>query len=213
MPLPLAPLIAFTVGVLLAWLSRTETNHDEPLWNDSARAVVLYALFVFAPVTAYFAAFATDWSFAYLVDGRHVPSALSLALVLLAASAVVGGFFAGRRALERRAPSELVWLAGCPVALVLVAVAAAANRLSIDATYDQFANDFGLEPLVTSRLGVALVWMDGIVVAGAVLTARKLAPGEQPRQTAPAPVLAAPVDQVDHGEGPARFLGREGTRR
>lgn len=213
MPLPLAPLIAFALGILLAWRARAETNPDEPLWNEHALAVALYALLVFAPVTAYFAAFATDWSFAYLVDGRHVPSALSLTLVLVAASAVVGGFFAGRRALERRAPNELVWLAGCPLALVLVAVAALRDRLSVDGTYDQFASDFGLKPLLTSRLGVALLWMDGILVAGTVITARMLASGRQPGQTAPAPVVSAPVEQTVHDDGPKRFLGRGGSPR
>jgi hypothetical protein len=213
MPLPLAPLVAFAIGVLLAWRARIETSPDEPAWNEHTLAVTLYALLVFAPVASYFAAFATDWSFAYLVDGRHVPSALSLAVVLVAAGAVVGGFLAARRALERRAPNELVWLAGCPLALVLVAVAAAHDRLSVDATYDQFASDFGREPLFTGRLGAALLWMDGILVAGAVLTARTLGLAKQPRQTAPEPVPSAPVDQVAHDDGPKRFLGRGGSSR
>jgi len=207
MPLPLAPLIAFAIGVLLAWRSRTETNYDEAARDPHILAVTLYAILVFAPVAGYFATFAPDWSFAYLIESRRVPSAVSLTLVLFAASAVVGGFVAGRRALERHAPGELAWLAGFPLALVLLICAALYDRLGVDATYDQFVSNFGREPIFTSRLGLAVVWMDGIVVAGAVLTARWLAPNRLAGQT-PAPVVrSAPVAAATVDDAPKRFLG------
>lgn len=207
MPVPLAPFIAFAIGVLLAWRARAETNQEESAWNPHMLAVALYAALVFAPAAGYFAAFATDWSFAYFVDGRLVPSALSLALVLLSAAAVVGGFVASRRALERHAPGELAWLAGGPLAIVLVAVVAVHDRLGVDATYDRFVSNFGREPLFTSRLGLAVLWMNGIVAAGAVLTARWLAPSRLPRQTPPIPVRSAPVTPITQDD-PKRFLGR-----
>lgn len=208
MPLPLAPFIAFAIGVFLAWRSRAETNQDEATWNPQMLAVALYAALVFAPAAGYFAAFATDWSFAYFVDGRLVPSALSLTLVLLSAAAVVGGFVAGRRALARHAPGELAWLAGGPLALVLVAIVAVHDRLGVDATYDRFVSNFGRVPLFTSRLGLAVVWMDGIVASGAVLTARWLAPNRPTGQTPPIPVRSAPVTPVTQDDDPKRFLGR-----
>jgi len=208
MPVPLAPFLAFAIGVLLAWRSRAETNQDESAWNPQVLAVALYAALVFAPAAGYFAAFATDWSFAYLVDGRLVPSALSLTLVLLAAGAVIGGFVAGRRALERHSPSELAWLAGCPLVIVLIAAVAAHDRLGVDATYDQFVSNFGREPLFTSRLGLAAVWMNGIVAAGAVLTARWLAPNRLVGQTPPIPFRSAPVIPIAEDDAPKRFLGR-----
>lgn len=207
MPTPLAPLFAFAIGVFLAWRSRAETNAHPSVWNPQVAAVALYASLVFAPATGYFAVFATDWSFAYLVDGRLVPSALSLTIILLGVLALVGGFVAGRHALERHAPSELAWLAGCPLAIVLLVVAALYDRLGVAATYDQFVSNFGREPLFTSRLGLALLWMDGIVAAGAVLTLRWLAPNQPPGQTAPAPVPAAPVVSIAQEDGPKRFLG------
>lgn len=207
MPLPLAPLFAFAIGVMLAWRSRAETNHDASARDPHMLAVALYALLVFAPVASYFAAFATDWSFAYFIDGRSVPSALSLTLVLFASSAVVGGFVAGRRALERHAPGELAWLAGFPLAIVLVVVAALYERLGVDATYDQFVSNFGREPLFTSRLGFAAMWMDGVVVAGAVLTARWLAPNQLAGQTSPPVVRSAPVAAAPIDDAPKRFLG------
>lgn len=213
MPLPLAPLIAFAIGVFLAWRSRTETNHDDSLWNLHTLAVTLYAFMVFAPVTAYFAVFATDWSFAYFFEGRRVPSALSLALILFAATALVGGFVAGRRALERHAPGELAWLAGFPLALVVTAFAALYDRLGVDATYDQFVSNFGREPIFTSRLGLAVVWMDGILIAGAVLTAQWLAPNRPTGQTPEPVVLSAPVVAPAVDDGPKRFLGSGRTPR
>ncbi len=207
MPLPLAPLIAFAIGVLLAWRSGAETNHDESARDPHTLAVTLYAALVFAPVAGYFAAFATDWSCAYFIDGRSVPSSVSLALVLFAASGVVGGFVAGRHALERHAPGELAWLAGFPLALVVVTFAALYDRLGVDATYDQFVSNFGREPIFTSRLGLAVVWMDGIVVAGAVLTARWLAPNRLAGQTPPPVVRSAPVAATAVDEAPKRLLG------
>ncbi len=213
MPLPLAPFLAFAIGVLLAWHSRTETNHEESFWNPQTQAVLLYGLLVFAPVAGYFATFAADWSFAYLVDARHVPSALSLLIVGASVASVVGGFIAGRRALERHAPAELAWLAGCPLALVLIALGATYDRLSVAATYDQFASNFGRESLVASRLGLAVVWMDGIVAAGAIFTARWLVPQRAPGQTPPPPVQSVPVAPVNHDDAPKRFLGHRKTPR
>ncbi len=208
MPVTLAPLVGFALGVLLAWLSRTEPSSDEPWRDPSSLAVALYALIVFAPVTAYFAAFAGDWSFAYLIDARRVPSAVSLVLVVLATSALIGGFFAGRKALERRAPNQLAWLAAAPLAITVVVIAALHDRFGVDATYDQFTSDFGRKPLVTSPLGLAVLWMDGIVAAGAVLTARALSPAQRSGQTPPVPIMAATTPPTVPDEGPRRLLGQ-----
>jgi hypothetical protein len=208
MPLPLAPLVAFILGVFLAWRSRAESSPEEGVWNSQTQAVTLYACLVFAPAAGYFALFAPDWSFAYFIDGRLVPSAISLAIVLVSASAVVGGFITSRRALERHAPNELAWLAGCPLALVVIALAALHNRVGIDATYEQFVGDFGREPIFTSRLGFAVAWMDAIIATGAGLTARWLVPPSQPGQTPPLPVPSAPVIPNTDDEGAKRLLGR-----
>src|SRR5262245_30837899 len=69
-PAPLAPLLGFSLGVLLAWFARPEVIPDEPTWDRSALAVVLYAVLVYAPACAYFVIFAGDWSFAYHLDSR-----------------------------------------------------------------------------------------------------------------------------------------------
>ena len=220
MPLPLAPFIAFVIGVFLAWRSRAEKTPEDGVWNSQTQAVALYAFLVFAPAAAYFATFASDWSFAYFIDARTVPSAISLTLVLIAAASVVAGFITSRRALERHAPNELAWLAGCPLALVVIAIAALHNRVGIDASYEQFMAGFGCEPIFTSRLGIAVALMNAIVVTGAGLTARWLAPpaphpprSSEPGQTAPVPVPPVPVMSNTEDEAAKRFLGRPNAPR
>jgi len=223
LPAPLAPLFGFTLGVLLAWLARPEDGLDErPGPGDRpALAVALYALLVYAPVSAYFAIFAADWSFAYLVDGRAIPSALLLLLVLLDAAAPVLGFLAGRRALARRSLPALAWLAALPLFAAVIPLVVLHARFGIDATYDQVQSDFGTRPLPGSPLGYAILWMDALLVAGAVFTARTLSTAAQTSAAFPADprVIAArpgrPSPPVLPSETltdePPRFLGR--TRR
>ncbi|MRG91946.1 hypothetical protein [Polyangium spumosum] len=218
MPAPLAPLLGFTLGVLLAWLARPEDGPDErpgaSSWDRPTLAVALYALFLYAPVSAYFAVFAADWSFAYLVDGRAIPSALLLLLVLLDAAAPVLGFLAGRRALARRALPALAWLAALPLLVALLPLVVLHARFGVDASYDQVQSDFGTRPLPGSPLGYAILWMDALLVAGAVFTARTLSTIEG-RGAAPLPLHARPGRPLPEvlppdpaSDEPPRFLGR-----
>jgi hypothetical protein len=173
-PAPIAPLLAFALGIVLAWLCRPDADPEAPLWDRPTIAVALYALLVYAPAAAYFLLFAGDWSFAYLVDNRDVPSAVSLLLVLFDAAALVFGFTLGRRALRRRSLAALGWLTLAPMAVAVGFVLVLHRRLGVDATFDQVESDFGLRPLPGSPLGYAILWMDALVVAGAVFTARAL---------------------------------------
>ncbi len=224
MPAPLAPLVGFALGVLLAWLARPSESPDERLWDRPTLAVALYALFVYAPASAYFAVFAADWSFAYLLDGRAIPSALLLVLVLLDAAAPVLGFLAGRRALARPSLPALTWLAALPLLGATIPLVALHARFGIDATYDQVQSDFGTRPLAGSPLGYAILWMDGLLVAGAVFTTRALSaePGPSPHDAQAArpgrarPPSLAPPPSMPGSAGaaepfpdePPRFLGR-----
>jgi hypothetical protein len=49
--------------------------------------------------------------------------------------------------------------------------------------------------------------MDGIAVAGAIFTARWLAPNRLPGQTLPTPIPSTPVAVVAADDAPKRFLG------
>lgn len=211
MPAPLAPLLGFSLGVLFAWLARTDTPHvDEPpfsassAWDRPTLAVALYALLVYAPVSAYFAIFTADWSFAYLVDGRAIPSALTLVLVLLDAAAPVAGFIAGRHAIARRSLTALAWLAALPVLAALLVLVGFHARFGVDASFHQVQSDFGVHPLPGSPLGYVILWMDVLLVAGAVFTANALSAAPAPRTRSPrSPSGATPNPPVPTPEDPS----------
>src|SRR4051812_6972420 len=104
MPALLAPFVGFALGVALAWLARAELGRgDERAARARLTIAALYGALVFAPASAWFLIFASDWSLAYLIDGRAVPSALTLCLALLDAASIPAGFLAGRFAIQKRA--------------------------------------------------------------------------------------------------------------
>lgn len=215
MPAPLAPLVAFALGVLFAWLARVPVAPDEPAWDRPTLAVSLYALLVYGPVSAYFVVFASDWSFAYLVDGRSVPSAVGLLLVLLDVAALPAGFIVARRAQSRHALAALGWLAGLPLLVTAGTLVGLHARFGIDATYDQVQSDFGIHPLPGSPLGYAILWMDALLAAGAVattqaLTARTTAPLGLPPRAPLAPAPPPPPERATAAtdEPQKRLLGR-----
>jgi hypothetical protein len=211
-PAPIAPLLGFALGVVLAWLCRPDPDPEASLWDRPTIAVALYAAVVYAPAAAYFLLFAGDWSFAYLVDSRDVPSAVTLLLVLFDAALLVFGFTLGRRALRRRSLAALGWLALAPAAVAGTFVLALHRRLGVDATFDQVQSDFGLRPLPGSPLGYAILWMDALVVAGAAFTARALgALGPAARAPGPGgsflgPAEPAPLATPGGSDGPAEAV-------
>jgi len=143
----------------------------------SPRSLVLITLFatiVFAPIAAYFLAFEADWSYAYFIDTRRIPSALQLALVLVDAASVPVGFVVAASYARSRKLVPLFTLGTSPALFALACVAVAAGRLGIQASYAQFHGDFGTRPVAGSSLGYALLWMDTLLVAGAVWTTRQL---------------------------------------
>ena len=136
--------------------------------------VSLFSLLVFAPVCAYFAAFAPDWSYAYLIDSHRLPGAVDLAVILVDVASVPIGFgLAVRRGRERR-PGTYGRVAALPLLLCATFIVAAFPQLGVHATYAQYHGDFGMRSVAGSPLGYALLWMDGILVLGASYTARML---------------------------------------
>jgi hypothetical protein len=175
-PAPIAPLVGFAFGVILAWAGRREPARDfyaRP-FDGRAAIVVAYAALVFAPVNAYFLAFAGDWSFAYFFDSRALPSAVALLVVLFDAAVVWAGFVAGRWVRQARSAGVGAVLAGAPLLLAAVAVLLAHGRLRADATFDQIRSNFGVTPIASSPLGIAIVWMNLLLVLGLVITAKAL---------------------------------------
>jgi hypothetical protein len=195
-PALLGPLIGFALGVALGWVRAAQPDARGAASTGTAVSALFGAL-VFAPVNAYFLAFAGDWSFAYFLDSRDVPSALLLVLVLLDGATVPAGFAAAMRRARARSLGSLMVLGAAPAGIALVALLVCHQRLRVDATYQQYRLDFGTEPVAGGSLGYALLWMVAMLTIGFVITQRALrlrAPareGRHPPDGAPGPMPEA----------------------
>jgi hypothetical protein len=177
MPAPLAPLVGFVLGVVFAWWGADElarSHGGSAVFSRSLVVVMLFAAIVYTPISGYFLAFEADWSFAYWVDSRHLPSAVQLTLVLLALSSVPLGFIAAATPARKRRLAALLVLGIPPAIVVLAFLLRAAGRLSVHASYAQFHGDFGTRPIAGSSLGHALLWMDTVLALGIAWTSREL---------------------------------------
>jgi hypothetical protein len=225
-PAFVAPLFGFALGALLAWFSATAPRRAAALRATEARGapppargrplalVALFAALVFTPVCAYFLIFAPDWSFAYLVDTRRIPSALDLVLLLLDAGSVPAGFIAacgpasgaptvaaGRFSAQRSVRTAAV-LAGVPLAIALLAVLFLSRRLAMDGTYRQVEGDFGVHQVAGGPLGYALLWMHTMLAAGFIVTVRGLLARDAPAPRRPEPRRSARAAAADANEPP-----------
>jgi hypothetical protein len=169
MPVLIALPFGLCLGVSFAWLARRELRRvtTGELGSRGLAIATLFALLVFAPVSAYFLAFEPDWCLAYLVDTAQASSALPPALLLLSLASVPGGFLLGRLLLERAhdEASLLRALSGGAV-LTLGAVMLGLRRFAVQGTYAQFHGDFGTQPLAGSSLGYAVLLLGFWLTAG-----------------------------------------------
>jgi hypothetical protein len=225
-PVFIAPLVGFALGVLLAWFSAAAPHRPSAMRAGGSRTtppaprrrplalVSLFAGFVFTPVCAYFLLFMPDWSFAYLIDADRIPSAVDLLLLFLDAGSVPAGFIAARgdaspvvggRFPALRSMRTVAALAGVPLAVALLALLALSRSLTLDGTYRQVQGNFGVRAVVGGPLGYALLWMHTMLIAGVVVTVRALlgrdmtAPrGADPRRAGrPAPSSGEPPRSTD----------------
>jgi len=167
-PIVFAPLVGVVFGVTLAWFARTPLARDEGPLVASRAFVLVCALagLVYTPIVGYFVAFHGDWSYLYLVPWMRIPSALDLALVLVAGSSVVFGFAVAAKPARAQRLGTLTALAGVPAVVTCVLCIVWQRRLSISATYGQFHGDFGTEPLTASSLGRGVLWMGLVGLLG-----------------------------------------------
>jgi len=162
MPLPLAILVGLVLGMTLAWVARAELARSEvPLVLARPFLVALgLGSIVFAPVVGYFVALHGDWAYLYLVRSGHVPSAVDLLLVVVAALQVPLGFaIATPWAIAKRGTRILQVNAAIGAVLVIVC-AVFARRLSVSASFAQYHGGFGAVPIGRSPLGrgILLSW-------------------------------------------------------
>jgi len=176
MPIPFAPFVGLALGAALAWVAGPELASGEgPIIASRPFAIVVaFAALVWLPVVAYFVAFHGDWSYLYVVAWRRVPSAVDLGLVLLAAVAVVGGFWGAVRFVGKRRFGPVAVLVVAPGALAIAGLSIAARRLAVSGTYAQFHGDFGTEPIGASPLGKGVLLMGVVLTLGVAWTARSL---------------------------------------
>ncbi len=174
MPAPVAPFIGFALGTGFAWAAANvlAKGPGSGVTSRALLVVTLFSLLVFAPTTAYFLAFAPDWSYAYWVDSRKLPSAVGLGLVLLNLASVPIGFWAAARAARARALRKLVNLGLVALAPCVLFVVIGWQRFGVEGTYAQYHGDFGMRALGGSPLGYALLWMT-LILAGATAWAAR----------------------------------------
>jgi hypothetical protein len=160
-PIPFAPLLAFVLGVVLAWVSRNDLARTEGPLIASRQVLVATALafLVYAPIVGYFVAFHGDWSYLYIYPHSRIPSAIDLALVLLASAQIPLAFVFTVPAARAKRFGVAVWLAGVPAVVATGLFAWASRRLSVSGTYAQFHRGFGVVPIGASTLGRGVLFM------------------------------------------------------
>jgi hypothetical protein len=176
MPIPFAPLVGLALGAAFAWLAAPEISRDDgPVALSRPFAVVVaFALLVWLPAIGYFVAFHGDWAYLYAFPWQQVPSAIDMALVLIAAAAVVGGFCLAVPTVRKRRLGPVIALVVVPGAIAVAALMVAARRLAVSGTYAQFHGDFGTEPIAASTLGRGVLFMGVVLALGIAWTVRAL---------------------------------------
>lgn len=169
----LAPLLGLALGALFALFGSDELarTHGPPTGTRAAAVVTLFALLVFGPFAGYFVVQATDWSLAYLVDSRQVPSALLLLLVLFDVATVPLGFVVASSAARGRQPVAVLPLVLVPLALGVVAAGALAHRLSLLGSTVEIHRGLPRGSFAGSSLAQATSWLWVCLAAGVVWTA------------------------------------------
>ena len=135
---------------------------------------MLFALLVFAPIAAYFAAFEPDWAFAYVVNAERLPVIVTALVALIALGSVPLGFVTAAGPARARRFARVSRLAAIPALLALAFVFVARSRLAVDASYAQYHGDFGTRPVAGGPLGYALLWMLAVLTGAVVFTAQSL---------------------------------------
>jgi hypothetical protein len=183
-PILFAPLLAFVLGVILAWVSRdelTRTPSECPLIASRPVAVAAsIAFLVYAPLVGYFVAFHGDWSYLYLYPHARIPSAIDLALVLSASAMIPLALLLAAPAARAKRFGSVVWLAAVPGVLAAGMFAACSRRLSVSATFPQFHDGFGVVPLGASALGRGVLFMNLVGVLAVAWSVRSVARTSRP---------------------------------
>jgi len=117
----------------------------------------------------------TDWMVSYAFDGGRLPSAVALALALLAAAAPLGGFALGGRWVRAHDARRAGLVAGALVAAAALGSFALRARVGHVGSWVQFRGGFGLQRVTASSLMPVLVVIALAQGAAWALLARRIA--------------------------------------
>lgn len=175
MPLVIAPMVAFALGVLFAFALGEGPSSSRLAF--ARRSVGLFAVFVFAPAAAYPVWALPDWSMAYAVDGSSLPSALGLLAVVASAALVRGGFELARRAIGEGKQRQGLALGFGAALVATVVLSAVGSRFGKLGTWAEFHGGFPMATLLSSIRGGAVAAEAALLAIGAWLTATALRGG------------------------------------
>jgi hypothetical protein len=165
MPAFSAPLAGFALGAGLFWTSARQLGRPiRPIAGQALLVAAVLGLLSYAPAVALLLEAEPDWAFAYLVPARVLPRWLGPWLVLLAGVSVPLGFGLALRASRGRPAFVQRWF-WVPLGVCLAPLLAAAPRLRLAASYEQFHGDFGARGLLEGPLGMLLGWLLVTLVA------------------------------------------------
>src|SRR5215470_2824113 len=88
------------IGAFFSYCAAGRIRADGPWPSPSVLMVSLYALTIVSPCAAYLYLAQPDWSLLYVVPAERVPGIFLVPLVCASAACVLGGFYAGGRALR-----------------------------------------------------------------------------------------------------------------
>jgi hypothetical protein len=194
-PIPFALPLGFLLGVVFAWVSRDELARDRNVARPGPGTLVVsrpilvvsaFASLVYAPIVGYFVWFHGDWSYLYVYPHARIPSAVDVALVLVAGMAVPLGTGVATPASRAKKLGVVVRMGAAPAVLCAMGLAWGARRLSVSATYAQFHGSFGTTPIGASTLGRGVLFMTIVGALGVAWSVRLLA-----RATPPEPLARA----------------------
>jgi hypothetical protein len=176
MPLPLAPFVAALLGVVFALVGRDEVRRTTtpPSALRGFLVVALVSVLLLAPALGYFVAFYPDWSYAYLVPGGRVPSAIELLEIAAIAAIAPATYGWTAISLRRHAVRELVRAVSALVIVLTAAIAWIGPRIIVATTYGGFHDGIDVKPLSGTSLGASILWVDGWLVLGAAFAAGRL---------------------------------------
>lgn len=177
-PLPILFPVAFFLGLSHALLAERAASQpgaagagERLLWCAS-----LFGALIVLPVHAYLLYGYHDWAYLYLLRGEHIPSALSLLLLLAAAALVPAGAWLGARWLAQDARYRVLRLSLALGVVALLTCVASWRRLTHVGTYAQYLGNFGLRSVAECALGPSVLLVMVTMVAGMIVSARLLRP-------------------------------------